>query len=68
VLATSTRTTHFAAAVTAGGSSASPGARPSICRRCPGFVYATAITDSLLRTGTYKRAGDRRRDVLAHLD
>jgi 3-oxoacyl-[acyl-carrier-protein] synthase III len=58
VLATSTPDNTFPAAAVAvqAGLGITRGAAFDLQAVCSGFVYAIAVTDGLLRTGTYKRA------------
>ena len=58
VLATSTPDNTFPAAAVSvqSGLGITRGAAFDLQAVCSGFVYAIAVTDALLRTGTYKRA------------
>ena len=69
VLATSTPDNTFPASAVSvqAGLGITHGAAFDLQAVCSGFVYALATADGLLRTGALQaRAGDRRRNLLAH--
>ena len=67
VLATSTPDNTFPATAVAvqEGLGINHGAAFDLQAVCSGFVFALATADNFLRAGSYKRAGDRRRDLFA---